>query len=206
MRRALGSLIGFVILLCATASAQITSGRPSEAATLQPGDLIKIEVWREEDLSGEFSVDENGIVVLPLLGEKQVTDIPIRRLRDMLLDEYRVQLRNPSIQITPLRTVLVMGEVNKPGPYEVDPTTTLIGVVALAEGATGAGNLKRIQIVRDGIIISERVEAASTLDNLKVRSGDQIVVGARSWFARNTTFIVSVLLAIPSLIYTISLI
>lgn len=173
---------------------------------LQPGDIVKIEIWREDELSGEFLIDENGVVTLPLLGEKQVTGIPMSQLRDVLAEEYRKQLRNPSIQITPLRTVLVMGEVNKPGPYEVDPTATLIGVVALAEGATGAGNLKRIRIVRDGRAISERVNAAATLDNLEVRSGDQIVVGARSWFARNTTFIVSVLLAIPSLIYTISLI
>lgn len=204
MHRTWGLLIGFFSLLCATAAAQTTPPAPSEVATLQPGDRVKIEVWREEDLSGEFAVDENGIVVLPLLGEKQVTGIPISRLRETLLDEYRVQLRNPSIQITPLRTVLVLGEVNKPGPYEVNPTTTLVGVVALAEGATASGNIKRARIVRDGIVVSERADLSASLDSLDLRSGDQIVVGTRSWFARNTGFIVSVLLAIPSLIYTIT--
>lgn len=204
MHRTWGLLIGFFSLLCATAAAQTKPPAPSEVATLQPGDRVKIEVWREEDLSGEFAVDENGIVVLPLLGEKQVTGIPISRLRETLLDEYRVQLRNPSIQITPLRTVLVLGEVNKPGPYEVNPTTTLVGVVALAEGATASGNIKRARIVRDGIVVSERADLSASLDSLDLRSGDQIVVGTRSWFARNTGFIVSVLLAIPSLIYTIT--
>lgn len=168
--------------------------------------MIHVEVWREEDLSGCFTVDEAGVVTLPLLGEKKVTQIPMRRLRDMLLEEYRVQLRNPSIQITPLRTVLVLGEVNKPGPYEVDPTTTLIGVVALAEGANPDGNLKNIQVVRGGRVIMDRVAVGSTLSNLDIRSGDQIVVQPRSWLARNRSFIVSVLLAVPSVIYTIILI
>lgn len=200
------SCLSLAMLVLASTVARAQQVPSPGIVALQPGDIVKIEIWREDELSGEFLIDENGVVTLPLLGEKQVTGIPMSQLRDVLAEEYRKQLRNPSIQITPLRTVLVMGEVNKPGPYEVDPTATLIGVVALAEGATGAGNLKRIRIVRDGRAISERVNAAATLDNLEVRSGDQIVVGTRSWFARNTTFIVSVLLAIPSLIYTISLI
>ncbi|MBA4156350.1 MAG: SLBB domain-containing protein [Gemmatimonadetes bacterium] len=167
---------------------------------------MRVVIWREEDLSGEFPVDEAGSVIFPLIGEKQVAGIPLRELRTALLEEYRIHLRNPSITITPLRRLNVLGEVNRPGPYEVDPTTNLIGVVALAAGPTTSGDLRRIRVLRDGRVVQDRVAAEASLSSLGIRSGDQIMVGPRSWLARNTPFVVSVLLAVPSVVYTITLI
>ena len=198
----------FLVLLFwgfAPAAAQTsTAASATDPVTLQPGDLIQIDVWREEDLSGIFPVNECGVVTLPMLGDKQVTHIPMDELRDVLIGEYRVQLRNPSIQIIPLRKVLVLGAVNKPGPYEVDPTTSVLGVIAQAEGVAPGGNVKQIRILRGGEVIQERVAPEVALSNLDVRSGDQIEVGQRSWLERNRSFVVSVLLAIPSVIYTIT--
>ncbi|MBA2246004.1 MAG: polysaccharide biosynthesis/export family protein [Gemmatimonadetes bacterium] len=162
-----------------------------------------MQIWREEDLSGEFPVDEFGMVVLPLLGEKQVTGIAMRELRNLLLQEYSVQLRNPSISITPLRRINILGEVNKPGLYEVDPTISLAGAVALAGGATPAGDLNRIRILRSGEMLRERVGAANTLQSADIRSGDQILVEQRGWFERNSTFLVSVALGVPSVILAV---
>jgi protein involved in polysaccharide export with SLBB domain len=186
------------LVVAALASAQST-GTPAEAITLRPGDVVRVAIWREEDLSGEFPVDENGTVVFPLLGEKPVTGIPFPALRTALMDEYRIHLRNPSITITPLRRVNVLGEVNKPGLYEVDPTISLAGVVALAGGTNPGGDLGRIRIVRSGAVLHERVSATSSLHDFDVRSGDQIFVDRRGWFDRNSTFVVSVLLSITSL-------
>lgn len=176
----------------------------STVPTLQPGDVIKVEVWREVDLSGEFTVDENGIVTLPLLGTVQVTNIPLPRLRDTLLERYQKELRNPSINIVPLRNVLVLGDVNKPGAYRVDPTTTVLGVIALAEGIASGGSVNRIQVRRGEEIVEQRVKPGASLSALGVRSGDQVFVGSRSWFSRNRSFVVSLLLALPSVVYTIT--
>ncbi len=172
----------------------------AETVTLQSGDVIRVRIWREEDLSGEFPVDEFGMVILPLLGEKQVTGIPMHRLRDLLIEEYSVQLRNPSISITPMRRINILGEVVRPGLYQVDPTISLAGAVALAGGATPAGDLKRIRILRGEEILHHRITAANTLQAADIRSGDQILVEQRSWFERNSTFLVSVALGIPSMI------
>lgn len=190
-----------VILVCARpvlVGAQPTAG--DGGVTLQPGDVISVQIWREPDLSGSFLVDEQGIVVLPLLGEKRVVDVPIRALREMLVEEYRVQLRNPSITITPLRRIHVLGEVAKPGLYEVDPTITLAAAVALAGGATPLGDLNRIRIIRGESMLMERVGATAALTAVDIRSGDQILVERRSWFERNSTFLISVGLSIPSVI------
>ncbi|MBA2669890.1 MAG: polysaccharide biosynthesis/export family protein [Gemmatimonadetes bacterium] len=200
-------LLSFVFILGAIFSPAEAQAPPSqEPVALQPGDLVRVVIWREEDLSGEFPVDEAGSVIFPLIGEKQVAGIPLRELRTALLEEYRIHLRNPSITITPLRRLNVLGEVNRPGPYEVDPTTNLIGVVALAAGPTTSGDLRRIRVLRDGRVVQDRVAAEASLSSLGIRSGDQIMVGPRSWLARNTPFVVSVLLAVPSVVYTITLI
>jgi protein involved in polysaccharide export with SLBB domain len=203
----------FVLLaLCLAASAASTRAAAQDTAavapppgasvqtTLRPGDLIRIQVYREETLDGEFLVDEQGYVVLPLIGEFQVTGVPVRELRQRLIAAYQQHLRNPSIIVTPLRRVSVLGDVQRPGLYTVDPTVTLVGAVAMAGGATAAGDLRRIRILRDGEVLRQRVEPGATLNVADVRSGDQIYVDRRSWFERNSTFVVSTTLSLTSIV------
>lgn len=173
------------------------------ALTLQPGDAVRVQIWQEQDLTGEFLVDSDGTVVLPLLGEKQVTGIPVRDLRRQLIEDYRVHLRNPSINITPLRRLHVLGEVQRPGLYAVDPTTNLAGAIALAGGATPGGSLSRITILRDGEQITQRVGPGVTVTSAGVRSGDQIIVERRGWFERNSNFVISTVLSLTTIISTI---
>jgi protein involved in polysaccharide export with SLBB domain len=177
---------------------------PNQPTTLQPGDVIQIQIWREPDLSGSFLVDGDGVVTLPLLGNRTVVDIPLEELSRVLADDYRLHLRNPSIEITPLRKVLVLGAVRTPGPYEVNPIETVIGVIAQAGGVDRDGSPARVNVVRDGRLLHERVALESSISSLSLRSGDQIVVGERSWLARNQSLVISVLLALPSAIFTIT--
>lgn len=173
------------------------------AMTLMPGDAVRVQIWQEPDLTGEFLVDSDGIVILPLLGEKKVTGIPVRDLRRQLIEDYRVSLNNPSINITPLRRIHVLGEVQRPGLYAVDPTTNLAGVIALAGGATPTGTLGRITILRDGERLQERVGAGTTVTGADLRSGDQVIVERRSWFERNSTFVVSAILSATTIVSSI---
>jgi polysaccharide export outer membrane protein len=168
-----------------------------------PGDVIQVEIWREEDLSGEFLVDEDGTVTLPLLGRRKVTGVPLDETREALLEAYREELRNPSIVLTPLRRVYVLGEVNQPGLRLVDPTMSLAGAVALAGGANQTGDLRRIRVIRDGSVIHENVPADRGLALVDIRSGDEIFVGRRGWFDRNSTFVVSALLSVTSLVISL---
>src|ERR1700745_4280304 len=90
---------------------------PSRAQTaadqvvLRPGDRLRVRIWREGDLSGDFQVDEAGAVTLPLLGTRTVANVPMSQLREQLMRDYLQQLRNPSITITPFRRVNILGEV-----------------------------------------------------------------------------------------------
>ncbi len=201
------TFLSAVLLLLAAVPSPAHSQEPAhstEALTLQPGDLIRVEIWREDDLSGEFLVDPRGVVTLPLLGELEVARIPMGMLRDTLINQYQVHLRNPSVNITPLRRINVLGEVQKPGVYSVDPTLSLAGAVALAGGATAGGDLNRIHVVRKGESAGQRVPPATQLDRVDIRSGDQILVGRRSWFDRNSTFMVSALLSVTSIVISLT--
>jgi protein involved in polysaccharide export with SLBB domain len=185
MHRLLRVLLAAVLALSAAAPA-LAQTAASGSYSLAPGDLLRIEIWREPDLSGEFLVDIDGVVTLPLLGRQTVTAVPVAQLHDRLMEQYATHLRNPSITITPRRRVNIFGEVRQPGLYPLDPTVTLAGAIALAGGATESGNLSRIRILREGQEIRSRVGTAETLAAADVRSGDQIIVDRRGWLDRNS--------------------
>lgn len=201
---ALISLLLLAPQFTARAQATIAGVQPGDIA-LAPGDIIRISVWREPDLSGEFLVDELGVVTLPLLGKMNVLDVPLSGLRDKLISRYTVELRNPSITVTPLRRVYVLGEVTKPGPYTVDPTITLAGVVALAGGATPTGDLGRLRVVRNGAVLLGKVSATSSLSLVNIRSGDQVFVERRGWLDRNGAIAASAALSAATVAITLLL-
>lgn len=185
-----------MVLPHAGALAQSPAASGTDQVSLLPGDLVRVQIWKEEDLSGEFVVDQDGVVVFPLIGEQKVMGLPIRRLREDLLEKYRVHLRNPSINIVPLRRVNVLGEVNKPGLYPIDPTVSLAGVVAIAGGASPEGTLDRIRILRSGTVMRERVGAGETVTGADIRSGDEIIVERRPWLERNSPALLTSLLSL----------
>lgn len=175
----------------AAATAGEALGVDGPAPTLFPGDVVEIAIWREPELSGRFPVDEEGTLVLPLLGPVEVLGVPVPDLRRRLLTAYGRELRNPSISITPLRRIHVLGEVMQPGLFPVDLTVSLAGAVALAGGTTPVGDLEKIRILRDGVVILEGAVPTEDLASIDVRSGDQIIVDRRGWFERHSAFLVS---------------
>ena len=162
---------------------------------LEPGDVLQVTIWQEKDLNCTCAVDERGILTLPMLGPIKVVGRAWDALRDSLLGEYQRQLKNPSVTLTPRRRVLVLGEVAKPGPYFVDPTLSLAGIVAQSGGATPNGDLRRVRVVRNG----ETVVKSASIEHLLlpggVHSNDQIFVDRRAWIERNGAFVASAIIS-----------
>ena len=156
---------------------------------VQPGDVVKLWIWREEELSGEFLVPESGIVVFPKIGAQRVTERPMAALRDALLTEFQRYLRNPSIEITFLRRVNVLGAVRKPGVYPLDPTMTIAMAIAMAEGTTPEGRSDRVELIRNGERLVANISQRTRIAELPIRSGDQLYVPERSWLSRNGGFV-----------------
>jgi polysaccharide biosynthesis/export protein len=167
---------------------------------VQPGDVVKLWIWREEELSGEFLVPNTGMVVFPKIGAQQVTERPMPELRDALLAEFQKYLRNPSIEITFLRRVNVLGAVRKPGVYPLDPTMTVAMALAMAEGTTPEGRSDRVELIRDGERLIANINQRTKIAELPIRSGDQLFVPERSWMSRNTGLVAALVSGAFSLV------
>jgi protein involved in polysaccharide export with SLBB domain len=148
---------------------------------LNPGDQIRIVVFRQPELSGDFFVAGNGTVIHPLYREVQVTGVPLSVVEDRLrvfLSKYET---NPQFVIQPLVKIVVGGEVKSPNIYMVPPETTIAQAVALAGGQTDKGLLDDVRIIRDRQVVKVDVsKPESDAQLLKIRSNDQILVGRRN--------------------------
>lgn len=195
-------LIGFA----ACSSSPPPSTAPAEGVRpdpgLSPGDAVRVQVWREDDLSGTFTVDDRGVVTLPLLGEREVAGLEPAELRDDLLTDYREYLQNPSIQVTVLRRINILGAVTQPGLYPVDATISLSEALGMAGGITSTGDEDDIRVIRDGLVIHRALDQATLVGAVDIRSGDQVVVGEKGWFARNPGALLGSLLGATAVIIT----
>lgn len=185
-------------MLAAPAQGQSTAPAMDQQF-VHPGDVVKLWVWREEELSGEFLVPESGTVVFPKIGPWKVVDTPMRELRDTLLVEFQKYLRNPSIEVSFLRRINVLGAVRKPGVYPLDATMTVAMAVAMAEGATPEGRPDRVELLRDGERLVAQISQRTRIGDLPIRSGDQLYVPERSWISRNSGAVVSGVISLLSI-------
>lgn len=198
-----GWLVSLTFALGGSAQGALAQGDERGDLVLRPGDLVNVQIVGEKELAGQFLVDDRGVVVLPLLGARGVTGAPWPQVRDSLLAAYGRELRIPSVQVIPLRRVTVLGHVNLAGMHMVDPHVTLAGAIALAQGATPDGDLQRIRVVRDGTTIVDRAAIEATLTKLGIRSGDQIFVGRRGWWDRNSGTVVGAVISAVALLVTV---
>ncbi len=157
------------------------TGQDSSAAVgLRPGDQVKVQVFGHEDLSGEFPVDENLNLVLPVVGEFSVRGMTVADLRARIRREFGQLYTQSLVTITPMYRIAVLGEIVSPGLYSVDPTLTIYDILAKAGGPTRDARVSQIRLLRGGqqyqVTLATEAVARATLRELGVRSGDQIVV------------------------------
>jgi polysaccharide export outer membrane protein len=143
---------------------------------------------RPEDLSGQFQVNEDGALQYPLLGDIDIRGLTVAQLRGRLRSGLENLFTAPFVTITPLFRIAVLGEVRTPGLYTVDPTLSVLDIVAMAGGPTPSGNLNQIRLLRSGaetrVSFEQQMARAQTLQEVGVRSGDEIVV-PRRFFTRS---------------------
>ena len=169
-------------------------------ARVNPGDRIELRIFEEEEMSGEYPVDDEGFVVLPKLGRLEVADVPVGDLPAFLRERYTEYLRNPSVDARVLRRIGVHGEVNEPTLYWLDVTMTLRDAIALAGGVTDEGNPNRILLVRGDDRLQFEGYGRSALLAVGLRSGDQIIVDRRSWISLNAPFVISAGISVLSVL------
>jgi polysaccharide biosynthesis/export protein len=188
--RSLCALAAFVTVSVAegqaTPPASTAPVTVSEAGSeyLNPGDEIRIVVWRQPEFSGDFTIGANGTIIHPLYREVQVTGVPLSVVEDRLRTYLTKYQTNPQFVIQPLVKIIVAGEVKSPNLYSVPPQITIAQAIAQAGGATDNGNLADVRVIRDRQTIKMDVTRPdSDASLLEIRSNDQILVGRKrpSW-------------------------
>ncbi len=132
-----------VTILSACTPGADLSPMPDYSATayhLGSGDEIRIITFGAPQLSGQFKVDDQGDVAVPLVGELPAKGLTPTTFAARLAADFRSQnyLKDPSVSVEVLayRPIFVLGEVAKPGQYPYSPGMTMLTAVAVAGGFT----------------------------------------------------------------------
>lgn len=163
----------------AGAAAAVSSGAAVADYRFGIADKVRLTVYNEPTLSGEFTVGSNGMLSLPLVGDLAVrgksTSEVIKMVTTMLADGY---LRDPrvSIDVLTYRPFFILGEVTKPGEYPYSNGLTVMNAVATASGFSYRASKKKVFIKRAGETVEKRYDL---VPDLEVQPGDTIRIAER---------------------------
>jgi protein involved in polysaccharide export with SLBB domain len=186
-----------LIMLCAMAfllsvadpaqSAFAQTAGPTPAAItdtayqLGPGDRVRVTVFGETELTGEYDVAANGGLAFPLVGEVPAGGLTPQQLSDAIAQRLSAgYLREPRVAsaVIGYRPFYILGEVTRPGTYPYAADLDVMSAVAVAGGFTYRANRGRVYIRRLG---EENEQSFSLRDRVTVRPGDTVRIGER-WF------------------------
>tara|TARA_R110000824_G_scaffold155226_2_gene327602 strand:- start:21441 stop:22013 length:573 start_codon:yes stop_codon:yes gene_type:complete len=154
-------------------------GSVNEPYTLDSGDQLRITVFGQDDLSGEFSVDGSGNIAIPLIPPVSAQGLTTNELQASIADALgRTLLRNPnvSVQVTQFRPFFILGEVMKAGQYPFINGMTIQSAVAIAGGFSYRAYESSVHVTRK---VGNRLVEIDLPANAPVRPGDTILVKER---------------------------
>ena len=155
----------FLLILLSTVSAQQTASPPpatpkpqaAQAPTppdyrLVTGDKLRVEVYKDQQLSQSLQIRPDGKITLPLLGDIPAAGKTPTELRDSITNALREYITNPVVTVivveaTPA-TIYVMGEVGRPGPQPMAGQMSILQALAMAGGFKDFAHTKDITILR----------------------------------------------------------
>jgi protein involved in polysaccharide export with SLBB domain len=146
---------------------------------LGPSDKVRVTVYGEPSLSGEFFVTGAGLVSLPLIGEVKAAGLTLGQfqtaVQKALSDGY---LKEPRVnaEVLTFRPFYILGEVTKPGTYPYTAGLTVLNAVATAGGFTYRANKVVVFIKRNGATSEVKTELTPSV---LVAPGDTIRIGER---------------------------
>lgn len=146
---------------------------------LGSGDKIRLIIFGEPDLSGEFTISGDGVVALPLIREVKAAGLTASELQVKVESAFKEgYLKDPrvSIEVLSFRPFYILGEVNKPGQYPYTNGITVVNAVALASGFSYRANQKKVFIRHAGATSEEEVPLTSMT---MVAPGDTIRIAER---------------------------
>jgi polysaccharide export outer membrane protein len=183
-----------------SAAAASKSSAPAAAAAVAPNvtvpaeyiigadDVMKVDFWRDKELSSEVTVRPDGKISLPLLNEIQAAGLTPAQLKDRIAEEAKKYVEDPTVTVEVKainsRKVFITGEVRKAGPYNITGSMTVLQLLSIAGGLGDYAKSEKIRIVRNegGKQVSFKFNYKEVLNsdklaqNIELKPGDTVVV------------------------------
>jgi polysaccharide biosynthesis/export protein len=157
--------------------AQVPANGTAGSWTFHFGDAIRVTVWRNPELSGEFEIAEDGTIVHPLYRSIRVVGASTSEVEAAVTRMLQRFEATPEFVVEPLFRIAVGGEVRTPNLYTLPPTITVAQAVTRAGGTTPQARIHRVRLLRSGeTIYVDLRRPYSELAELRLRSGDQVIV------------------------------
>ena len=178
----------------ATTTAAAPRPAPTAAITtadyrLAAGDKLRIEVYKDTQLSQALQIRPDGKITLPLVGDIEATTRTPIELRDQITKMLREFMTNPVVTVivteTTPQVVYVTGEVNKPGALPIaNGQMSIIQAIAMAGGFTDFANQKDIRVLRKNAAgmqtlrfnYKDAIDDESRREPLPLLPGDTVIV------------------------------
>jgi len=117
-----------------------------------PGDIIVINVWGFFESEYQKEVEIDGSIFVQGIGKIYIGNKKFSEAKKIIEDKFYKKYKNiqVSVSIGKIRTinVFVLGEVNKPGVYEISPFFTILDIISIAGGVNKNGSLRKIEIIK----------------------------------------------------------
>ena len=163
-------------------------GKAVDHYQIQPGDVLAVSVWKEEDLIQEVIVRPDGQITFPLVGEAKAAGNSIENLRLLISERLKKYIPDPVVTVSVRQlagnTIYVIGKVNRPGVFPIVRNVDVMQALSLAGGTSTYAALNDIKILRreNGKLSAmsfkyAEVEKGKRLEqNVVLRAGDVVVV------------------------------
>lgn len=167
---------------------QESTAPASEEYVLGAEDVVEILVWRNEALSRTVSIRPDGKISLPIIGDLQAAGLTPSQLRDSIKERLQEYKETPEVSVIIKEVnslaVFIMGEVARPGKFQLRSKTTLLQVISLAGGFTQYADHENIVLLRrEGagetrirIRYKDIVSGRNPDGNVLLHQGDTILV------------------------------
>jgi polysaccharide export outer membrane protein len=153
-----------------------------------PQDILKIDVWKEDQLTRTVPVRPDGKITMPLLNDVQAAGLTAMELSAVIRDALKKYVNEPQVAVTVTeinsRRIYVTGEAVRPGAYPLLPNMTVLQALSTSGGFTPFAQVKKIYVLRteNGKQLKrpfnyrEAIGGKKPEQNIVLEPGDVIVV------------------------------
>ncbi|MBO7605881.1 MAG: polysaccharide biosynthesis/export family protein [Elusimicrobiaceae bacterium] len=145
-------------------SKEIENLKNSQDYLIQPGDLVEIKVYKEDDMDRTLRVTTNGSITFPLIGNIKISGLTVSDAEQKLENALQAYLKAPSVSFLikeyANKTVYVLGQVKKPSSISILPekTMTLLEAITSAGGFTDVAAISKVKILRMEDSVQKSIE------------------------------------------------